>query len=295
MLETHPRPWTLEHSDDNVVTVRWSVASRDNWEGWVLVRSDAHHDNSHADHAMERRHLQLAREREAPIVDLGDLFCAMQGKWDKRQSRDALREEYHQGPYLQTLVSEAVRFYGPFADLWAYMGTGNHETSILNRHEFDLTGELVERMNDKWGGNIRNNGYGGFVRFMFERGTGDAKEKRTLNMRCYHGTGGGGPVTKDTIRLNRLMIEADADIYAFGHTHDKWAMVLHRAGLTRMGRVMQKRILALKCATYKDEWGRGNKGWAIEKGHPPKPLGAWWIKFTWHRTDGVIAEAVEAL
>jgi hypothetical protein len=291
-MPEQPIPWTMEHGDANTVTVRWDTGETGRgWEGWVLVSGDRHHDNAHSNHNLERKHLKQAKERGAAIVDVGDLFCAMQGKWDKRQSRDALRPEFQSGPYLQTLVREAERFYGPYAKNWVYMGTGNHETAMLGRHEFDLTDELCERLRDNHGGDVRPNGYGGFVRFMFSRG----KEKRTLVMRCYHGTGGGGPVTKDTIRLNRMMVEARADIYVWGHTHDKWAMNAVQAGLTRCGRVEQRRILAIKPGTYKDEWGLGDKGWAIEKGHPPKPLGAYWIRFTWDQLKGPIAEAVEAI
>jgi hypothetical protein len=36
---------------------------------------------------MEKRHLELARKRNAVIIDGGDLFCAMQGKYDPRSDK----------------------------------------------------------------------------------------------------------------------------------------------------------------------------------------------------------------
>jgi hypothetical protein len=36
--------------------------------------------------------------------------------------------------------------------------------------------------------------------------------------------------------------------------------------------------------TYKEEYGAGEGGWHIETGKPPKPLGAWWLRFTWSRS-----------
>ena len=50
------------------------------WEQWFLLSSDRHHDNAHADQKLEKRHLDQARERAAGIIDVGDLFCGLQGK-----------------------------------------------------------------------------------------------------------------------------------------------------------------------------------------------------------------------
>ena len=47
---------------------------------WVLLSFDRHHDNPKSDNVMELRHLRQAKERNAVIIDGGDLFCAMQGK-----------------------------------------------------------------------------------------------------------------------------------------------------------------------------------------------------------------------
>lgn len=59
------------------------------WEQWVLLRSDVHHDNPKCDQKLEKKHLDQAKEYNAIIIDNGDLFCAMQGKYDKRASKDA--------------------------------------------------------------------------------------------------------------------------------------------------------------------------------------------------------------
>lgn len=63
------------------------------WEQWVMLSSDRHHDNIHCDRRLERRHLEQAAARSALIVDAGDLFCAMQGKYDPRSSMDDIRPE----------------------------------------------------------------------------------------------------------------------------------------------------------------------------------------------------------
>jgi len=52
-----------------------------------LLRSDVHHDNPKCNQDLERKHLDEAIEYDAPIIDNGDLFCAMQGKWTSDPTR----------------------------------------------------------------------------------------------------------------------------------------------------------------------------------------------------------------
>ena len=103
-----------ERTAPNVLTVR--VDCQNNRRFLALLRSDAHHDNGHTDQAMERRHLREAVERGAAVLDIGDLHCAMQGKWDRRASRDGMRPEYQSGNYLDRLVECAASFYAPYAE-----------------------------------------------------------------------------------------------------------------------------------------------------------------------------------
>ena len=282
-------PWSVEHTHRNVATIRMASGSR-RWEQWALIRSDAHHDNAKCDWATEKKHLEQAKERDAWILDAGDLHCAMQGKWDKRQDRSALRAEYQQGPYLDRLVSEAGKFYGPYAKNFAVMGKGNHEGAIYNRHETDLTERTVAVLNENHGGVVQAGGYGGFVRIMATRPNGASG---SLTLHYYHGTGGGGPVTADMIQLDRMRNRVDADIYAFGHTHDFWYRRLMVSALGATGKPFQREVLALKCGTYKDAYCDGASGWEIEKGHPPKPLGGWWLRFHWDE-DRLAVEPMEA-
>ena len=71
---------------------------------WVLLTSDRHHDNPHCNQELEKKHLDEAKERNAVIIDYGDLFCAMQGKFDRRASKDHIRPAHQHGNYLDRLV-----------------------------------------------------------------------------------------------------------------------------------------------------------------------------------------------
>ena len=283
-------PWTIEHTHRNVTTVRVTGARNAEWEQWVLLRTDAHHDNPKCDQELERKHLEQARERGALVVDNGDLFCAMQGKWDKRADKSALRPEHVGSNYLDLLVDTAADFYGPYADLMAVMGRGNHETAISKRHETDLTDRLAERLRVR-GSRVVASGYGGWVRFLFQCGT--FRDSKTMHY--YHGSGGGGPVTRGVIQTNRMaVVNPDADIIFTGHTHDEWIVPIQRQRVSDAGVPYQDEQLHLRAPGYKDAWGDGYAGWEVEKMLMPKPTGAMWLRFSMSltRKDGKRREEI---
>ncbi len=247
---------------------------------WILLRSDAHHDNPGCRQDLERKHLEEALERQAAIIDCGDLFCAMQGKYDKRSSKSAIRPEHQTGEYLDALVRTAAEFYRPFAHNILSLGYGNHETAILKRHETNLTERLAERLRTLTGASVHTTGYAGWIRLKFQKRTA----KANLDIFHFHGSGGGGPVTQDTIQAQRIRSYVEgADVIVTGHTHDCWAQQSTKITLDRDGLVKHKPVWNIKCPTYKDDYRSGQGGWHIETGKPPKPLGAWWLHLTIHK------------
>lgn len=248
---------------------------------WVLLSFDRHHDNPKSDNLMEKRHLELARKRNAVIIDGGDLFCAMQGKYDPRSDKRDLKPEHQTGDYLDKLVGTAADFYGPYADLFAVMAPGNHETAISKRHETNLTERLVTMLNDRHGSNIRVGGFSGWIKFQILC----FSECLTKNMWYHHGYGGDAPVTKGVIQTNRQSVYLpDAHIVATGHTHNEWQFPIPRIRLTDKGSVYHDEQLHLKVPSYKEEYKDGYGGWHIERGGPPKPTGAMWLRFSANKT-----------
>ena len=288
--------WTTKKLNRNVIEISIDLERNMIWEQWVLLRSDVHHDNPKCNQDLERKHLDEAVEYNAPIIDNGDLFCAMQGKWDKRSDKNALREEHRGSNYFDLLVDTAAEFYRPFKDQFAVLGRGNHETAVTNRHETDLTDRLASRMRAH-GSNVEASGYGGFVIFRFL----DASQKKKLGkdkirpvkdskvLYHFHGTGGGGPVTRGTIQTNRIAVwSPDAHIVLTGHTHDEWQMPIPRMRLTDRGGVYHDEQLHIRCPGYKDAWNDSNAGWEVEKMLGPKNLGSAWLRFYWDWKNGCV-------
>jgi hypothetical protein len=287
-------PFTAEHTGPNVLTVRATCDSSDSdgWERWFLLRSDAHHDNPACDQDMEKRHLELALERGAGIIDTGDLFCAMQGKWDKRSDKSNVRPEHQGGDYLDALIRTAADFYEPFAHNWLVIGTGNHETAVKKRHETDLTQRLVATLNDRTGSTIQGGAYTGWVRFLFTRWDTEC----TSRVLWYtHGYGGGGPVTQDMIQANRQQVYIEnADLMMSGHVHRSWNAEFVRHKLNTAGTIERREGLYIKSPTYKDGYGDGRDGYEVEKGHGPRPMGAYWLRFFYDGRRGLQFEVTRA-
>lgn len=274
--------WTLDRTDKRCLIVRIHAPKQEGWEQYFLLRSDAHHDNAHADLKLEQRHLDEALARGAGILDVGDLFCAMQGKWDKRASRDAMREEHREGPYLNQLVNVACARYAPYAANWITMSPGNHETSIQKKHEYDLTSSLVARLNGECGSNIQKMPYAHHVIFRVSWGPNQKKMKTvsSINYFGYHGHGGGGPVTKGVIQTNRRATYLpDTHVFHSGHVHEQWVLRLKRDRVSSRGIPYTDSAYHVSTPGYKAEYEVGD-GWHIETGKPPKPLGAAWMVLT---------------
>lgn len=274
--------WTIKRLERNVIEIRVELTENMEWEQWVLLRSDVHHDNPKCDQSLEKKHLEEAIEYDAPIIDNGDLFCAMQGKWDKRADKNALREEHRGHNYFDLLVDTAADFYKPYASHFAVLGRGNHETAITSRHETDLTDRLASRLRSA-GGITEASGYGGWVIFRFCNPKASDPQKQVKDSKTlyhFHGSGGGGPVTRGTIQTNRLSVfNPDADVVLSGHTHDEWIMPIPRQRLSIHGKVYHDEQLHVRCPGYKNAWGDSYAGWEVEKMLGPKAIGSAWLRF----------------
>lgn len=258
-----------------------------------MLSADHHHDNIDCDRKLLRQHLELAKQRKALIFVFGDLFCAMQGKYDPRASMDSIRPEDVADNYLDKIVQHAAEFYAPFSKQFCVIGMGNHESNIIKRHHTSLISNLVHRLNSDHRGKVFTGGYGGWVRFMFTI----QKTRRTSRlMKYHHGSGGGGPVTRGTIQSARQAVYLpDADIVVNGHTHDAWVLPIARERLSRSGKVSRDLVHYVRTPGYKDGYGTGEKGFEVEKWMPPKPLGAIWLRFYYQEKRGIELELTPAV
>lgn len=288
-------PWTITEKARNIHHIGLELAHvRD--ERWFLLQSDVHNDNPHCDRALLHKHFQEARERDAGIIDNGDWFCAMQGKWDKRANKNDLRPEHQRGDYFDALVTTSDDLLvkeEKVGDLLLVRGMGNHETSVLKKHETNLTERLVERLRMRGCPNVYLGGYSGYIVFEV---TYSGTRRTPIKLFYHHGFGGGGPVTRGVIQTNRQAVFlADADIVLTGHTHDSWQVPIARVKLNQDNtQVVHTRQVHVRGAGYKEEYGDGYAGWHVERGAGPKPTGALWLRISQPTKGFIDFEVTEA-
>lgn len=275
----------IEKQGRNVLQIHFDDV-REGWDQWFLMTSDRHFDSKKSDKALMKEHLDLARERKARVLDFGDMFDAMQGKYDPRRSYPEMDKKYIEMMdegigYLDAIVKDSIEFNKPYADLYALISKGNHETAILSHNDTDLINRLVYGLNSQAGTQIATGEYGGWVQFYF---TIAKTQTERINLKYYHGSGGGGPVTKGVIQSNRQAVFLpDAQIVVNGHIHESWILALPRERISQRGVISQDIQYHVRTPTYKDDYGDGSGGWAVEKGMPPKPKGAVWLRFYYER------------
>jgi hypothetical protein len=252
----------------------------------VLLISDLHWDNPHCDRELLKLHLDEAKAGNHDILINGDLFCAMQGKYDGRRSKGDIRPEHNNSRYLDSLVETASDWFSPYAKHIKVVGYGNHETSILRHCETDLIERFVTLLNHKGGGEVQAGGYGGWVVYQFHQKN---VFRTSYKIKYFHGSGGGGVVTKGSINFNRMqtMIEG-ADAIWMGHVHESMEITYTVERLTQHYGVQLRDVLMIRTPAYKEEYDGGKGGWHVERGAPPKPLGGRWLIMTPKRDENIV-------
>jgi hypothetical protein len=108
------------------------------------------------------------------------------------------------------------------------------------------------------------------------------KTKRTsAKMKYNHGSGGSAPVTRGLIQTNRQAVFLpDADIVWNGHNHQGYIVPIARERLSDRGKVRKDLCWFLRTPGYKDEYGDGAEGYAVERSNAgPMTNGAIWLRF----------------
>jgi len=242
-----------------------------------LLVSDLHWDNPHCDRGLLKNHLDEAVKRNAAIILNGDTYCCMGGKYDRRADKSLIRPEHNTDRYFDAIVDTSVEWFAPYAKNILLIGYGNHETAIIKHGETDLLQRFASTLNYATGSAVQVGGYGGTIDI---RVLHDTIRGVNFVVHYYHGSGGGGPVTRGVISDQRLLAGTEGyDLTWQGHVHELYyhQNIIHRYDRSTKT-LIQKPIHQLRTATYKEEWDGGYMGFHTERGRGPKPLGGYWLK-----------------
>ena len=237
------------------------------------ICSDIHFDNPKCNRELFFSHMDKAIQRNAYIIITGDFFCLMQGKYDPRSTKSALRPEHTGNNYLDLVINDAAEKMIPYAKNLLIVTRGNHETSVSRRAETDIMERFIERLNLLGGANIQVGNYTGYLTLSFA----NANTHRTLDIGYSHGNWG-GVITKGTLSVVRYAsILPNCDVMISGHTHDGWIVTHPRLVKNPFNQTVEvKNQWHIKTGTYKEEFDKGS-GWAVERIAMPKYLGGCWM------------------
>lgn len=259
----------------------------------IAMLSDIHWDNPKCDWKLLKNDLDYCVKESIPIMINGDMFCLMQGQGDRRKNKSDIRPEHNNSKYLDSIVETAVEWWSPYSHLLTVIGYGNHETAIIKWQETDILARFVKLLNLKNHTNVQVGGYGGWLivnSIVREKPEGQRGSSRSIKIKYFHGSGGGGVVTKGALNLTRAMeMYEDFDVFTMGHIHENAARNDARDTIVQGGdtyRHNQKQLHMCLTGTYKEEYGTGSKGWHVERGAPIKPVGGRILTIDYKRIRG---------
>lgn len=243
-------------------------------EAKIAILSDIHWDNPHCDRVLLKKHFDYFKANNIPVMINGDLFCLMQGRGDNRRNKSDILPEHNNARYLDSIIDTAVEWFSPYAKIITIIGYGNHETGVIKYQETDILQRFVDLLNYKCGTSIFTGGYGGWI--IAKLCVNNSRVN--FNIKYFHGSGGGGIVTKGAINLTRaLEIYENFDVFTMGHIHENSSRNDVRDVLQCNAKdgyeIKHRQIHSMITGTYKDEYNDGASGWHIERGGPVKPLG----------------------
>ena len=245
-------------------------------ENRLALLSDIHWDNPKCDRKMLKAHLEYCKANKIPIFVNGDFFCLMMGKYDPRRNKQDILPEHNKANYLDAVIETAVEWWSPYAHLLTVIGYGNHETAIIKNLETDPLQRFVDLLNYTNKTNVQTGGYGGWLLLKYSIWENTHMSK---NIKYFHGSSGGGIVTRGAINLTRaLEIYENMDIFVMGHIHENSCRndvrdSIHYNTGKRIYEIKQKQIHLAITGTYKEEYQDGAFGWHVERGAPVKPVG----------------------
>lgn len=264
--------------NSHVLDLKDEVGSKANYQVKIATLSDLHWDNPKSSRDLLKSHLDLCLKNNYRIHLNGDTFCLMQGKYDPRKSKSSIRPEHNVNNYLDAVVEDAANWFKPYAHLIDVVGYGNHETNIIKRMETDPLQRFVDALNgiSDTEHKVYTGGYGGWYCIGF-RG-------KVYRIKYFHGSGGGGVVTRGEINLTRaLSYFHGCDCFMMGHVHENKESNVIVETLDHRFQQYDKEVLLMITGTYKEEYDSGYMGFHVERGAPPKPVGGRLLTLDYNR------------
>jgi len=231
----------------------------------LLQTSDIHIDSVYCYREQLFEDLQYAVDNDIYVLMIGDIFDAMNGRFDPRRNMEDVRPEYRTERYYDAIVEDAVVKLKPYASNILMISYGNHETSVLKNASTDIIARLAKGLSTTKH-KIHIGGYGGIILFQ--------DSGKYVPTKYFHGSGGEAPVTRGAIQTNRQAVFLpDFQVIMNGHSHHNYVIPITRERVTSEGQQYFDFQWHLRSPGYVMSYGDGSKGWEVTRGGVPKPIG----------------------
>lgn len=249
----------------------------------LLFISDVHYDSRECHRAQFIRHLEQAKQAGALVFITGDLLDVMGTHKDPRSKASDIDPRYlsEDFSYLDMVCEDVTDVLKPYAANIAMISEGNHETKIAAKHDTNPTRRIVKGLQEI-NPDVAHGHYSGFIQISEKTTFGNSHQTHKFTIHFHHGFGGSAHRSKGMLNVQTEVAKyPDADLLVRGHTHQKWydpSSIQLRVG--RNGRVYRRQLLYLQTGSYKESWGEGQGGFAVEKNFAMLPTGGWWVFLT---------------
>lgn len=238
----------------------------------LIQMSDIHFDSVLCNREQLYSDLEYARKNHMYVVMIGDIFDAMNGRFDPRRSMSKVRPEYRFEDYYDRIVDDAIGKLKPWRKNILMVAPGNHEGSVLKNASTDLISRLAKGLSTPGGKktpphNVLVGGYGGIINI-------EVNEFHTIPAKYFHGSGGEAPVTRGAIQTNRQAVFLpDFQIVMNGHSHHMYYIPITRERtkppLSHFFDIQHH----VRSPGYVMSYADGTDGWDVKRGGVPKPIG----------------------
>lgn len=221
---------------------------------WITLffASDFHIGSSFVDYAKIKKDLDEAKQRNARINLVGDIFdCVVQGD-TKRFDPHGLDPRIAKSPAsINAAVDIAVELFKPYANLIDCIGIGNHEWQLMHRCNVNPVRSMIDALNKTDGVAIKYTGYTWFQKYKIVRGNYEGRRGGIpLVVYYHHGCGADAPITHGIMDASRAAVGNVYDLFVFGHRHKSFAMADTYCYVNSQDRIVSRKRLALQTGSY---------------------------------------------
>lgn len=224
---------------------------------------DVHFGNKFCDVTAFERYLEKDDDENTYFVGGGDLLDSIITSDLKRyrKSSDATERD----DIIDYQVGGMANILKPYAPRILGLGSGNHEDVITKKCGTNPTNRLCGELGVKY------LGYSCLIRLLL---TDNGGRGRSVIIRMHHGWGGGSRTRGANItKFERDIGKWDADIFLYGHVHQKQFDRMPRLGLSGDKLIARHQLLGI-CGTYLKTYSdTPDPSYSEIAGFPPVEIG----------------------